>query len=159
MADQYFEYLTNTQAILDALGLKKLGLDAKIVKAIDGVAEAFNNRDRELEDFLDGTWVTSAGANDIAVGTTPLSRVGFQVQGGSTVITATAGGADIVFPSAFPHGLVCVVVSAGDGHTGGETVQSVQSSKSLQGFKAQIMSGSTERTTGSWRVDWLAFGF
>lgn len=137
--------------------------------AVDGAAVLASNVvtvDKILDgavttDKLDANAVTPAkmlgidlfGCTTAALGSAPAAGTGqFYIQAGSTVGTFSSNALDISFPTAFPNGVLTVIVTDGDNSTGG-SLSVTQANVSVSSFRAQSPSNGTKR------VNWVAVGF
>lgn len=86
-------------------------------------------------------------------GTSPAAGTGqFYIQAGTSVGTFSSNALDVVFPTAFPNGLLTVVIVDGDSSTG--VAKSIgHSSTSKTGFRAQSPNNGVQR------INWIAIGF
>lgn len=121
-----------------------------------------------LEGLRDGTEInngviTSAkmlgidmfGVTGAIDGSVPAAGTGqFYIQAGSSVGVFASNALDISFPTAFPNGLLTVVVVDGDSAADGNPNFGVNAgSTSKTAFRAQ------SPNNGTYRVNWIAVGF
>lgn len=72
--------------------------------------------------------------------------------------TAASGGTVITFPRAFRH-VPVVVISEGDiAGTAPVTYRQIYASTTTTSFKIKVFSGSTEQTSGTFRIAYIAAG-
>lgn len=104
-----------------------------------------------------GTLTGVAGAAPPNPDTSPIP---FRVQGGTIVVTAAAGGVVVTYPTAFPTGVLTVVVTQGDSDAAVAQITLVYAAHSTSSFKVQFYAhGGGELTSGARRINWIAIGF
>lgn len=102
--------------------------------------------------------------DDMFFGTAAANPVvGPIIQGGSVVDTTSVGGRILVqYPTAFPTGVISIVVCNGNDAAGGSNIVAVDydDSDSLTGFYATWRDDAGALVTGvSRRVNWIAIGW
>lgn len=93
------------------------------------------------------------GVATTSVGVAPAAGSGqFYMQSGSTVGAFSSGALSVSFPTAFPTGVLSIIVCNGD-DAGGGSMSVSQANTSTSGFRAQ------KTGDGTFRVNWIAIGF
>lgn len=95
------------------------------------------------------------GVTTALVGTAPAASTGqFYMQAGTSVVTLAAGSASINFPTAFPNGVLSVVVTQGDVS---QTRQNAYVATNTTATHFHVYTLTT--ASGSCRINWVAIGF
>lgn len=101
--------------------------------------------------------IFGVGSSSIGSAPSPTTMAGFKVQTGTVVVTAATGGYQVTFPTAFPSGVVMVLLSFGDDPSA--VVTPFVGNLTTSGFKIYLRNSGGIINGGLYRLSWLAIGW